>query len=615
MRETLVVFKRGDTGDERRNVYLAHGKDEKFGSVDFLPCGALTLGDLCPTLSELQASREDLLQWVPSQNEFDADLAHSVEGALKSMAHFLENEIVDCRARLAEMSSYGMTAWIDADEKSYFELVCHEDELSCEVEVASTRVYIGTLELVLVYHSNIYYAALRDVCGEEVALFSGNFPEISKRGTGLQLKTYAEKQLRKLSIWHVLGEEAEALKSAVLALESKESKESEANGSFAVDEARLWGKSKEAFKGGYTQTYIMMRAEQRGSVERRAFFRYGQWCYGGCLDMDHPVNLAQVPHVLRKFQKQQGRLGFLFEVKNLPKRYHFTTPMKHLAMAVAFLEEEIGKAEPVLSRLNQQHARQGMETWIDEENGQQYFELQTAGNAEHYKDVELMASKTYFQEVVLIVLYFEGSFYVTLSPSIDDQPLLDMSFPDVSTRGRAFQIATYNHPEFKKLMLWQAQKSVWETANRAVLEQRKKEAEAKAARRRQIEEERNARRYEEVDIAADDVEAKISQDDELLQESKTECREASNGEESKCSSTAAQGPASTEGEDRKVLFGSLGTSTRASSVRGGAKARHHLKPLDSASYRKIQKSMPKLGSDMDAPWDARGRPKALFSAD
>ena len=615
MRETFIVLKRGSGRDARRNVYLRHGHDESYGSVDFMPLGDLTLADIAPTFIELQSSRDDLAPWVSAQNDFDTDLVQSAGRALTDKAYFLQEEILGSKEKMAEMANFGMTAWIDADDadaQTYFELVCHEDELSVEVELAWTKVYFGTVELVVIFHSNVYYAKLRDLDGSEHAINTKQFPEVSRRGTGLQLKTYAEKGMRKLTLWHVLDNGARAFQAS---LESKCS-EGERDGNdldeganALVDESRLWNKSTEAFRGGYTQTYVMMRATEPGSVERRAFFRYGQWCYGGCLDMDHEVSLSQVPHVLRKFQKQQGRLGFLFEVKNLPKEYHFTPPMKHLAMTVAFLEEEIGKAEQVLTDLNQHHARNGMESWIDEENGQQYFELQTAGVPEQYRDVELMASKTYFQEVVLIVLYFESSFYVTLSPSVDDQPLLDMSFPDVSTRGRAFQVASYNHPFFKKLMLWQAQKSVWETANRAVLEQRRKEAEAKAARRKQIQEEREreTRRYEEEAKHVDDGEY---EDEEEIQhiESKTDLREANEGKTSPTGESIPSG-------NRKLLFGSMSKSTPASSSRGGVKARHHLKPLDGASFRKIQKSLPKLGSDLDAPWDARGRPKALFNAD
>ena len=81
----------------------------------------------------------------------------------------------------------------------------------------------------------------------------------------------------------------------------------------------------------------------------------------------------------------------------------------------------------------------------------------------HYRDIELIASKTYIREVVLIIIYSEGSFFVTLSAGVGDQPLLDMSFPDVSSRGRGYQIAQYNHSVYRKLSLWQSSHSLWES--------------------------------------------------------------------------------------------------------------------------------------------------------
>ena len=90
-----------------------------------------------------------------------------------------------------------------------------------------------------------------------------------------------------------------------------------------------------------------------------------------------------------------------------------------------------------------------------------FFAPKTDGHV-HYRDIELIASKTYIREVVLIIIYSEGSFFVTLSAGVGDQPLLDMSFPDVSSRGRGYQIAQYNHSVYRKLSLWQSSRSVWE---------------------------------------------------------------------------------------------------------------------------------------------------------
>ena len=51
---------------------------------------------------------------------------------------------------------------------------------------------------------------------------------------------------------------------------------------------------------------------------------------------------------------------------------------------------------------------------------------QTDGHV-HYRDIELIASKTYIREVVLIIIYSEGSFFVTLSAGVT---ALRISMPD-----------------------------------------------------------------------------------------------------------------------------------------------------------------------------------------
>jgi hypothetical protein len=42
--------------------------------------------------------------------------------------------------------------------------------------------------------------------------------------------------------------------------------------------------------------------------------------------------------------------------------------------------------------------------------------------------------------VVLITIWFQGTFYVVLGDGATEQPLLDSRFPDVSGRGRGYQI-------------------------------------------------------------------------------------------------------------------------------------------------------------------------------
>ncbi len=52
---------------------------------------------------------------------------------------------------------------------------------------------------------------------------------------------------------------------------------------------------------------------------------------------------------------------------------------------------------------------------------------------------ELIAGKCYFKGgVILHTVFFSGSLYCVLADANDDQPLLDVAFPDVTARCRGY---------------------------------------------------------------------------------------------------------------------------------------------------------------------------------
>lgn len=62
----------------------------------------------------------------------------------------------------------------------------------------------------------------------------------------------------------------------------------------------------------------------------------------------------------------------------------------------------------------------------------------------HLQDVELIAGKRYSRGIVLHSVLFQGGLYAVLASADDDQPLLDVAFPDVTARCRGFQVKTYS---------------------------------------------------------------------------------------------------------------------------------------------------------------------------
>jgi len=571
--------------------------------------GEIHLGDesVCiPEVDDVLHKMKRSLKSMPIQCRYD-ELPN--EAPIKNVwriicisSEFIQGELINSEDVIEEMSQYGMTAWVDsAPENTYFEMKVSADHLP-QVELLAANIYFGTIKLNLIFTQGAYYCTLSEALSEQ-PLFDEVFPNISSRGSGFQVQVYNNDETwQKLTLWQLLDEHALNLNNVLRDKKSEAKSEEKSSGGEQVEEAtvlnddELWEKAQDAYGGSYTQTYLMLKPQSKDSISRRALFRYGNWCYGGSLDMDMEVTLAEVPHVLRKFQRQQGRLGYMCEIKSLPDNLPFSSPMKHFAMASAFLETEIVKAEQALSDLTEYHRENGIRPWVDEENGCQYFELSTADGAEHYEDVELMASKTYCKGVVVITIYFQGSLFVTLSPSIDDQPLLDMSFPDVASKGRGIHVSSYIHREFKKLMLWQSQRSVWETANRAVMEQRRQEA-LKRNLLKQAEIEEEADEEDEVHEAPpEEEEVSIVEEFRGADETKSESKI----------------PDKVLKDEPTHIAPALQRSSMEQKSSSNVRAPHHLKPLGGEGSLR---SLPKLNNklSMDAPWDSLGRPKNIFA--
>jgi hypothetical protein len=73
--------------------------------------------------------------------------------------------------------------------------------------------------------------------------------------------------------------------------------------------------------------------------------------------------------------------------------------------------------------------------------------------------VEAIASKVYLGGVVLVLLYYDYTFYVYLESGEEEQPLLDTTFPDISFQKEGMQLKTYRGgvsgcPELRRLSIW-----------------------------------------------------------------------------------------------------------------------------------------------------------------
>lgn len=75
------------------------------------------------------------------------------------------------------------------------------------------------------------------------------------------------------------------------------------------------------------------------------------------------------------------------------------------------------------------------------------------------QNVEAIASKVYLGGVVLVVLYYDYTFYVYLENGEEEQPLLDTTFPDISFQKEGMQLKMYRGgvpgcPELRRLSIW-----------------------------------------------------------------------------------------------------------------------------------------------------------------
>jgi hypothetical protein len=132
------------------------------------------------------------------------------------------------------------------------------------------------------------------------------------------------------------------------------------------------------------------------------------------------------------------------------------------------METELVAAEGVLAKLLAQLDRfevgGSVSSWLEGDSTQSFFEFQLGSDKEvdkAFRNVELLAAKTYTATgVVLIAIYFQGTFYVVVGETTGEQPLLDSRFPDVSAKGRGYLVSSYGEgtmawPQLRKVSIWQ----------------------------------------------------------------------------------------------------------------------------------------------------------------
>lgn len=155
---------------------------------------------------------------------------------------------------------------------------------------------------------------------------------------------------------------------------------------------------------------------------------------------------------------------FMCEASKMPSTSLFTPSMEHLAEVVPAMQEEMSKAEKFVQSLAQSggsFVKGNVGSWLEDDNVECFFEI-AIDKCAAFQDVEAIASKIHIGGVVLVLLYYDYTFYIYLENGEEEQPLLDTNFPDVSLQKEGVQLKTYRKgvrgcEELRRISLWKVE--------------------------------------------------------------------------------------------------------------------------------------------------------------
>lgn len=402
-------------------------------------------------------------------------------------------------------------------------------------------------------------------------------------------------------------------------------------------------------EGSYTQIYVIDRPKHifQGSTKRDALFRFGNWCYAGKVDFGvEQLHLGDVPDVLPALQKQQGNLAYFCDADSFPEGNTFSEVLRVYTASIRFLTNEMVNVEDRIAKL----ADTGVTSWIDEDWAAAFFEMQF-GHVAALENTEVIASKIYTgQGIILHCLWFAGSLYCVLADAAEDQPLLDVAFPDVTARCRGVQVKSYSNeditafpgcPPPRRLNIWEGRRrgvpgvgfgevaALKDDEFAAVMSGSPGESTAEKIRRKarmraQKDQERRqteSNRTEKAETVkkptpVESKEEEKDADDEVAEEA-VSGKEADDGDD-------AERSAPTETTKKETSYRPVASKEPAPSAAGAGpetgrnddddpaealkqvKAPHHLPPMGGGSRLK---GMQKLEGVGPAPWDESGKPK------
>eukprot|EP00605_Chrysophyceae_sp_TOSAG23-4_P000751 GSChrysophyteH1.ASY1.ANO1.840.1 assembled CDS len=447
--------KDADPGDTREVLFRC-GNWAYRGKIQFngLKISTPELPVLIPILQKQQGSLRYFCNaaTVPETSDYYRPLEFLADAvdffATEMIQESLQNELRDMANKFP---------WID-DEGSatYFEMeLSNIPSFMSAISLMAAKTYTRGLIIITVYSEEKLFFVVQGGEGDQ-ALLDVRFPDISKHGEGMQLAAYNDHSVcyRKLTLWHAVQ------KTIPVSLLKELPK---------LKTINVTSKS-------YQQTYCIMRSSWDNnssvlSVHHDVLFRFGSWCYAGRVQLTSTLALADIPLIIPALRMQQSRLDFLCDTSSVPVTSPFAGALDYCNRTAPLVENQIQQCEILLDNIIEQTKRddpseaEALETWLEGDPSESFFELNVLPDTVDKKDlsnIELIASKTYHASgVVTLAIYFENTIYVIVQDADKENPLLDSRFPDVSNKGRGFQIQAFGDegadqwPALRKTSLWQ----------------------------------------------------------------------------------------------------------------------------------------------------------------
>ncbi len=329
------------------------------------------------------------------------------------------------------------------DDGHYFELVGNISGDLDDILCICAKTYTDNgLCFITVYFEGVFYCILSHI-NEDEPLLDIEFPDVSQEGDGITLGIYDEKeddtaaiQWRKLSLWQSISSSQSISDSSVLVPPKI---------SLPANE--------------YIQTYCVLKPNKLDQSNRDVLFRFGSWFYAGNVELIESLCVDDIPHVIPALRIQQHKLAYLCDVSSIPEDNLFTEPILYNDQIINVLESEILAAESTIDKMRQNPSC----SWLEEDPSKIFFEFTCSAKNNPIlsrNHIDLIATKSYRPNgIVVMTIYFDGTFYVCLCNGDGDQSLLDSDFPCI-IQGKGYQLKTYpnglnSFPELRKLSIWQ----------------------------------------------------------------------------------------------------------------------------------------------------------------